>query len=198
MRFELLRVDAGKDPVAAPKTFTGGTEFFVSVIGNPPKQYPEGDPRLGKVLLTLSEMTTERECHKQIDLLIEELGVLKKQASAFFAKTEIAKGKCPKCGSDLEQKTIENRIRLRCTKCRFLEYKNPSSSVGPDDVVIDDILDDIVKQGHHEAMTALVNLGFRAMGSLESWCKTHGFGWEVFLKKEGRKETEWVRISRNF
>jgi hypothetical protein len=88
MRFELLRVDPGKDPVAAPKTFTGGTGFFVSVIGNPTKPYPEGDPRLGKVLLTLSEMRTERECHKQLDLLIEELEVLKKQASAFFNSPE--------------------------------------------------------------------------------------------------------------
>ena len=53
------------------------------ICANSPPGYDKPDPRAGHVMLTI-ESTSEVECHKQIDGLIDDLKKLKQEASRKF------------------------------------------------------------------------------------------------------------------
>jgi ribosomal protein S27AE len=67
---------------------------------------------------------------------------------------------CPKCGSKLEERKINNKIRKYCGSCGFVHYKNPTVGVA---VILQDDNDRLL-------------LGKRADGG---WCIPCGYvEWE--------------------
>ena len=108
---------------------------------------------------------------------------------------------CPKCGDPhVNAIEVDERQLFRCGDCRHQWYSERKMTNGSF-VFLDEIVDDVLAKGRHEMHIAiLLNCVWpseRFSERIEKWTAAHGFGYEIFYRKEGRKEKEqWVRFSR--
>ena len=108
---------------------------------------------------------------------------------------------CPKCSSQKVTATdIDERDMFRCAECRHQWYSQRVWTSATY-VVLDDIVEDLMAKGHNETHIALLINGVwpsaRFNEYADKWTAAHGFDYEVFYRREGRKpEEQWVRFYR--
>lgn len=111
---------------------------------------------------------------------------------------------CRKCTSrDIEIKQVDERKMYRCKTCGNISYEERIVT-GPVLMIFDDITESVIKKGYYETHIAMLlncvfseeknNISF--WDQLKNWCNQNYLKYEIFYKKSGRKEEQWLRFTR--